>query len=96
MDELLTLEHFTPHVGKLVRFRDTDFAFPIDRIEGGKPPPGWLRVPFLVIFRGPRDGRVLPEGFYVCEIEGGPTYDMYVAPIHTPAPGSQEYQAAFN
>jgi len=97
MAEFLTIEHFTPHVGKIVRFKGTPHEFPIDRIVGndGPPPPGWSRTPFLVIFRGPRSGGAMPEGFYECEIEGGPTYGLYVAPIHTVAPDRQEYQAAF-
>jgi hypothetical protein len=99
MSDLLTFEHFKPHVGKTVRFKGTPFAFPIDRVEGkgGTPPPGWMRVPFTVIFCGPRDrDAVLAEGQYDCEIEGGPTYSLYVAPVHTPRPDRQEYQAAFN
>jgi hypothetical protein len=33
---------------------------------------------------------------YECEIEGGPTYRIYVNPVHTPQPDHQEYQAVFN
>jgi hypothetical protein len=97
-DELLTLEDFAPHVGKIALFRGTDFAFPIDRVqgEGGKPPPGWMRVPFIVIFAGPRGPNVMPEGMYTCQVEGGPAWDLYVIPVHTPRSDRQEYQAAFN
>lgn len=98
MDELLTAAHFTPHLGKIVRFKGTPYAFPLDRVEGGDdaPPPGFPRAPFVAIFRGPRDGVPMPEGLYDGEIEGGPTYSLYVTPIHTPQPGHQEYQASFN
>jgi hypothetical protein len=98
MAELLKIEHFEPHVGKLVRFLDTRYAFPLHRIESDQHPlpPGLPRRPFILIFRGPKERDVLPEGQYQCAIEDGPTYPLYVMPIHTPAPDCQEYQAAFN
>jgi len=54
------------------------------------------RRPFILIFRGPKEHRYLPDGLYDCEIDGGPTYRMYVNPIHTPEPDRQEYQAVFS
>ena len=98
MTEVLTQDHFAPHVGKLARFVGTRHALVIDRVEGdGRVPDGMARAPFVVIFRGPV-GReaLLSEGLYDCEIEAGPTVNIYVMPIHTPAPGRQEYQAVFN
>jgi hypothetical protein len=98
MEELLTIEHFKPHIGKSVRFRGTRYAFVIDRVEGdaGPPPAGWARSPFVVIFRGLSKSDVMAPGSYECDIENGPTYSLYVMPIHTPRPDRQEYQAAFN
>ncbi len=98
MDELLQAEHFQPHVGKLVRFKEAGISMPLDSVvvSDGPLPAGLKRRPFLLIFRGPRDGHVLPEGLYACEIEDGPRYDLHVSPIQTPAPDRQEYQAAFN
>ncbi len=100
MSDLLTLEHFTPHVGKTVRFKGTPFAFPIDRVEGqgGKPPPGWMRVPFTVIFRGPRDrDAVMAEGQYDCEIEGGPDpQPLRGADPHAPALTGRNTKGCFN
>jgi hypothetical protein len=95
--DILTTEHFKPHVGKVVRFRGTPFSLTLERIEGRDepPPPGFQRAPFLVIFRGPRDA-VIPTGTYECEIEAGPTYSLYVMPIHTAEREWQEYQSAFN
>ncbi|MEJ1970319.1 MAG: hypothetical protein WDN03_17080 [Rhizomicrobium sp.] len=98
MEDTFTAEHFRPHIGKLVRFAAIRDPLTIDSVEGGgEPPKGWPRAPFVVIFRGPpgRDALV-PEGAYDCEIEGGPTLNIYVMPIHTPAPGRQDYQAAFS
>jgi hypothetical protein len=96
--EFLLINHFKPHVGKIVRFRGTRHAFPLDRIiSDRKRLPDWVkRRPFTLIFRGPREREVLPEGLYHCEIENGPTYAIHVSPIHTPWPDRQEYQAVFN
>lgn len=97
MAEMLTIDDFTPHVGKTVRFLDTPFSLALDRVEAGAGgAPTTARAPFLVIFRGPRTGAVMAEGFYQCAIEGGPTLSLYVQPIHTPARDRQEYQASFN
>jgi hypothetical protein len=48
-----------------------------------------------LIFRGPA-GDLLREGLYVLEVEGGPSFELYVIPVHTPARDRQDYQAAFN
>jgi Domain of unknown function (DUF6916) len=66
-----------------------------------KPPSGvqrsWgtLHQAFNLIFSGP-PGDVLREGLYTFQVERGPEFEFYVMPIHTPAPGQQDYQAAFN
>jgi hypothetical protein len=98
MDDTLTLDHFKPHVGKLVHLAGTRQALVLDRVEGdGKIPQGWPRAPFLVIFRGPPGRDVLvPEGSYDCEIENGPKLNLYLMPIYTPSRERQEYQSAFN
>lgn len=96
--DILTIENFKPHVGKTVRFKGTSYAFVLDRVEGDpRPPPaGYARSQFLVIFRGPSKSDVMPPGMYECEIDGGPTYGLYVMPIETSLPERQEYQSAFN
>jgi len=96
--EILTIEHFRPHAGRTVRFKGTPYTFVLDRVEGnsGPPPPGYERGPFVVIFRGPSKSDVMRAGMYECEIEGGPTYSLYVMPIHTVRADCQEYQSAFN
>ena len=100
MDEILQIDEFKPHVGKVFRFKGTRYAFPLDRIISGSSSeplqPGVKRQPFILIFRGPKEREYMPEGIYDCEVEGGPTYQMYVNPINTPAPELQEYQAAFS
>jgi hypothetical protein len=96
--EFLQLTHFKPHVGKIFRFKGTRYAFPLDHIlSDRKKLPAWVkRRPFTLIFRGPNQQDVLPEGLYECEIDGGPTYTLYVAPIFTPQLDRQDYQAVFN
>jgi hypothetical protein len=98
MGHLLQIEDFKPHVGKLVHFKGTRFAFPLDRIVSDRRrlPKGTKRRPFILIFRGVKEREYMPDGIYECEIEGGPTHVMYVNPIQTPAPEWQEYQAVFS
>jgi len=98
MDEMLQIENFKPHVGKLVRFKGTPFALALERIISDRKrlPKGVKRRPFMLIFRGPKERDYLPEGLYECEIENGPTYRIYVAPVHTLEPDRQDYQAVFN
>jgi|SRR5665213_353739 len=98
MDDLLQIDDFKPHVGKLFRFKGTRHAFPLDRIVSNRQPlrKGMQRQPFMLIFSGPKEPDYLPEGMYDCEVEGGPSYQIYVSPFQTPEPDRQEYQAAFN
>jgi len=98
MEELLQVKHFKPHVGKNCRFKGTRHSFPLVKVlSDRKRLPDYVkRRPFTLIFQGPKEQEVLPEGIYDCEIDGGPTYSLYVIPIHTPAPDHQDYQAVFN
>ena len=97
MADLLQIEDFKPHVGKIVRFKGTRFAFPLDHIigEGQPTPPRMTRKPFILIFRAPQEREYMREGMYECEIEGGATHLMYVNPVQTPSPEWQDYQAVF-
>lgn len=96
MEGLLQAEDFKPHVGKIFRFKGTRFAMPLDRITSyDQPVPGAKRVPFILIFRAPKEREYMRDGIYECEIAGGPTHTMYVNPIQTTAPEWQEYQAVF-
>lgn len=98
MDAILVVDDFKPHVGKTFRFLGTPYAFPLDRVSSLREsvPPGSKRIPFTLIFVGPKSQDHLPEGLYDCAVEDGPTYSIHVNPIHTPAPDRQEYQAVFN
>lgn len=98
MEAMLVVDDFKAHVGKMFRFLGTPHALPLDRISSLREeiPPGGKRIPFTLIFVGPRSQDHLPEGLYDCEIEDGPTYRIHVTPIHTLSRERQEYQAVFN
>ena len=59
------------------------------------PGPADARGPFMLIFRGP-PGEVLPEGTHTLAAEDGTSFTFHIMPIHTPAPGRQDYQVVFN
>lgn len=98
MVEHLRHEDFAPHLNKTVRFRGWHGALRLASVTPAPEQPNLpapTRPPFTVIFHGPRHD-ILPEGLYVADIEDGPSLEFYLAPIHTPAPDRQEYQAVFN
>jgi hypothetical protein len=97
--ELLTPEHFLPHVNKTVRVDGWPHALTLTRVDIRKLEE-WeqevvQRQPFILILRGPRDD-VLPEGFRELQIEGGPSFKLYVIPVMTPQRDRQNYQIVFN
>jgi hypothetical protein len=99
MTEQLTSEHFLPHVDKVFRVVGGRHALTLTSVDV-RPLQEWERKvvprpPFTLIFRGP-PGDVLAEGFHKLEVEGGPSFEFYMMPIHTPDPSRQDYQAAFN
>jgi hypothetical protein len=95
----LTVDHFRPHVAKVFRVHDSELAMTLDEVQvyplAQEQAKGLSRQPFTLIFKGP-PGKVLPEGMYTLDVEGGPSFELYVMPIHTPAADRQNYQAAFN
>lgn len=97
MTSLPQSDDFTPHVNKLFRFEGRHHSLRLAEVEVGNLPNSQQvdRKPFTLVFHGPK-GDVMPEGFYAAEVEGGTRFDLYVIPIHTPAPDRQEYQSVFN
>jgi hypothetical protein len=99
MDEPLTPEHFLPHVEKTFQVKGGRHALKLMQVDVHKideREAKWRqRQPFNLIFTGP-PGDVLREGMYVLEVEGGPQFELYVMPIHTPERGRQDYQSMFN
>jgi hypothetical protein len=94
MADELTAETFQPLVGRTFKVRDGRHAFALAEVEVEVEQPGFARRPFTLVFRGePHD--VLPEGMYALDAETGEGFDLYLMPIHTPAPGRQDYQAVF-
>lgn len=94
MAEQLRNEDFAPHLGKPFRLAGWHSALRLATIAVERQDLAG-RTPFTLIFHGPV-GEVLPEGLYHAEIEDGPAFEIYIMPIHTVAPGRQEYQAVFN
>lgn len=94
----LTAETFAPHVGRVFQVQGGRHALALNEIEQGAL-EDWAvdggRSPFTLLFSGP-PGDVLAEGMHAIELEDGTAYHLYLIPIHTPAPGRQDYQAVFN
>lgn len=99
MTELLSAEHFRPHLAKIFRVQGGQFGLTLTEVKMTSVPPSqsglFPRQPFQLIFRGPSH-EVLPEGFYTFEVEDGSAFEFHVMPIHTPARDRQDYQAVFN
>lgn len=97
--ELLSRAVFDPHMKKVFRVKGWPHALTLHRIEARKL-EDWeaelkLREPFNLIFRGPK-GDVLKDGMYSLEVDGGPSFELYIIPIYTPFPDRQDYQSPFN
>jgi hypothetical protein len=94
----LTADTFAPHVGASFRVEGGHHVLSLSEVErlGSQPGHGNPDFqPFVLIFSGP-PGDVLAEGMHTIAREDGTAYDLYLIPIHTPAPGRQDYQAVFN
>lgn len=90
----LTPQHFLPFVDKPFRVDGTGHVLTLSNVEV-RQAMGAPQQPFTLIFRG-EPGNILPEGTRVIEVDGGPSFEMYIMPIHTPARDRQDYQAVFN
>lgn len=80
----ITHEMFSPHLNSIFRIPVDDGAFELELTEvkvgerGGRPEE--FRVPFILIFQGPRDP-VVPEGLYDIESDATGTFQLYLIPI---------------
>jgi hypothetical protein len=90
-------EDFIPHVNKSFSFDGRPEVLRLASVDVIDSPnrPEHLPKPFTLVFHGPR-GDVMPEGLYPVRVEDGARFELYVIPIHTPAPDRQDYQAVFN
>jgi hypothetical protein len=99
MTERPTAETFLPHVDKTFRVVGGRHALTLKNIDVGHREERERKVlpfqPFNLIFSGP-PGDVLAEGLYTLEVDGGPSFELYVMPIHTPERDRQDYQSLFN
>jgi hypothetical protein len=94
----LTADLFARHVGQAFRILGGRHVLVLDQVDRPAPQP-WHRdmglTPFTLLFSGP-PGDVLAEGLHTIALEDGTAYGLYLIPVHTPAPGRQDYQAVFN
>jgi hypothetical protein len=97
MTRILRHEDFAPHVDKPFRFSGWHGSLRLVRIERPASTAGSAdeRAPFTLIFQGVR-GDVMAEGLRTATAEDGSGFELYIMPIHTPAPDRQDYQAVFN
>ena len=93
----LTADTFAPHLGASFKVEGGHHVLSLSEVERLEAQPGHAPgfAPFVLIFSGP-PGEVLAEGMHTITREGGAAYDLYLIPVHTPAPGRQDYQAVFN
>jgi hypothetical protein len=86
------VEHFGPHVAKVFRVHGGEHALTLNEMQTHPLSQAQANVlwrqPFTLIFKGP-PGSVLPEGMYTLDVDGGPSFELYVMPIHTPTPDWQ-------
>lgn len=91
----LTADLFAPHLGQAFQVDGGSQVLTLAKIETS-PKEAWqARAAFLLLFSGP-PGDVVPEGMRTIALEDGTAYELYLIPVHTPAPGRQDYQAVFN
>ena len=97
MTEEFSPQLFLPHVDKRFRVKGGRHVLTLTQVDmpAGAHAKGAPRPPFNLIFSGP-PGDILREGLYTLEVEDGPSFDLYVIPVHTPILGRQDYQAAIN
>jgi hypothetical protein len=97
MSAVLTAQDFVTHVGKTLTPKGQHIDLTLVSVNLTEW-PGWddrRRKPFTLILRGSSPG-VLPEGLYEVAVEQGPTFALYIIPIHTVARDRQDYQVVFN
>jgi hypothetical protein len=95
----LTADTFAPHLGTSFHVEGGRHVLSLGEIErlGGQPGHAAPTFqPFVLLFSGP-PGDVLAEGMHkITREDGTAAYELYLIPVHTPAPGRQDYQAIFN
>lgn len=96
-DHIPTAADFAPHLGKAFRVDGHPHALTFVSLNG-RPRPDWpagMRQPFSLLLRG-EPAPVLAEGLHRVVIDGGPSLELYIIPVHTPARQYQDYQIVFN
>lgn len=91
----LTAELFARHLGQAFRVDGGPHVLTLTKVEASPKEDWQTRAPFLLLFSGP-PADVVAEGMRTIALDDGTAYDLYLIPVHTPAPGRQDYQAVFN
>jgi hypothetical protein len=94
----LTADLFTRHLGQAFQVQGGRHVLALNHVDRAQPQPWHIDrglEPFTLLFSGP-PGDVLAEGLHTIALEDGTAYALYLIPVHTPAPGRQDYQAVFN
>lgn len=93
----ITHEMFSPHLNStfLIRVEGRAFELELTEVEVGErgSRPEEFRLPFVLIFKGPKDA-VLPEGEYSVENDATGTLELYVIPIVSTGE-QQAYQVVY-
>jgi hypothetical protein len=98
MLETFTLSTFKPHVGKKFSIRlDEMKQVELHLVEanalGGDRATGDRRVPFSLVFQGPKDF-LLPQRIYPFEHEALGAFEIFIVPIGVDEKGLR-YEAVF-
>jgi hypothetical protein len=91
----LTIEDFEPFIGKEFAVARRSDVLRLVSADRGRVSPSLTRIPFSLIFEGPRN-RIVPEGLYRLAAEGGADFELYVIPIMTASDDRQDYEVVFN
>jgi hypothetical protein len=96
MTDAISFATFAPYIGAAVSLLDgpklTLVAVEQPKAHATVPAP---HAAFSLILRG-APAPMVPEGMHRLILEGGPSFDLYLIPIHTPSRDHQDYQIVFN
>jgi hypothetical protein len=95
MAEVVSADMFRPHIGEAVLLPGGHKLTLVSVDEHSAKVSGGPRAPFSLILRGVAQP-IVPEGLHRLTLEDGPSFELYLIPIHTPSRDRQDYQIVFN
>ncbi len=96
MTESISHENFSGHLNAKFQIDVAENSLDLELVEvevGNSIDPS-QRVPFTLIFQGPKDS-VFPEGIYSVSNDDAGSFELYIIPIVSPG-DRQSYQVIFN